>query len=130
MIQRDVRHNPVKPGIEAALKSKPVQVPVNSEKAFLINVAGIFTAVDQIQRQTQHFPVVAAHQFLKGQTVSGLRLPNEGVFVRNLHCCVARISLESDAHPHGVTHRLRWAEISARRDLPRLATAPVTRLSP
>ena len=46
MIERDVGHNPVKPGIKAALKSKAVQIPVNAEKAFLINIAGIFTAVD------------------------------------------------------------------------------------
>src|SRR5580704_2952241 len=129
VIERNVSHNPVQPSIEAALKSKAVQISVNPEKAFLINVAGIFTAVDQVQRQTQNFAIVAADEFLEGQTVSGLRLANEGMFVRNLHSCVARISLESDAHPQSVTHRLRRVVVSARRDCSRFATDPVTRLS-
>src|ERR1700683_3553288 len=110
MIERDVRDNPVKPGVETAFKSEAVEIPVNPQETFLVNIPRIFAAMNQVQCQTQYFAVIAPHELLERQTVSRLRVPNERVIVRNLHRCVARISLECDAHPHDESHRLRLTD--------------------
>src|ERR1700733_3839482 len=42
IIERHVRRNPIKPCIEAALESEAMQVPVNPQEAFLIDVSRVF----------------------------------------------------------------------------------------
>src|ERR1700747_1625760 len=41
MIQADVRYDPIQPGVEAALEAKPVQIPINLKKGFLLDVPAI-----------------------------------------------------------------------------------------
>src|SRR5712671_1971496 len=73
MIQAHVRDNPIQPGVEAALKAEAMQVAVDLQESFLVNVARVLGTLHQIQRQPQHVAVVPAHQFLKRSSVSNLR---------------------------------------------------------
>jgi hypothetical protein len=130
MIERNVCDDPVKPGVKAALEPEAMEIPVNPQEAFLVNISRIFAAMNQIQGEPQHFSVIAPDELLEGQTVSRLRIPNERMIVRNLHRCVARISLECDAHPHVESHRLRLADNASLSIVVRIATAPVSCLSP
>ncbi len=103
MIERHVRHDSIQPRIKTALKPEAMQVAINSEEAFLINIARVFGSVNQVHRQAQNFAVVAPNQFLECQAISCLGVPDERVLLRKLqHRCLARISFECDAHPHGV----------------------------
>src|SRR6266704_2535442 len=77
-----VRHNAVQPGIKTAFESEAVQIAVNLQESFLIDVPCILGPLHQIQRQPQHVAVESAHQFLESRAVSGLSLDDEGPFVK------------------------------------------------
>src|SRR5262249_12695873 len=74
MVEANVRYDAIEPGIEAAFETEAVQIAVDLEEGFLINVARVFGALHQVQRQPQHIPVVAANQLLKSGTVACLSL--------------------------------------------------------
>ena len=83
-----------------------MQVPVGAQETFLINVASVLGAVNQIQRQTQDVAIVPADQVLKSQPVTRLGLTDQCLLFAELHCrCLARISVECDAHPHRIRRR-------------------------
>ena len=84
MIERHIRHDTIEPGIEAALETEAVQVFVHPQESFLINVAGIFGAMHEVERQAQDLAVVPSHQFLECQAITGLRIANQPVLFDNL----------------------------------------------
>jgi hypothetical protein len=53
-----------------------VQVAVNLEEYFLVNVSGVFRAVQNVQRQPQDVAVVPMHQLLERRSVTRLRSLN------------------------------------------------------
>src|ERR1700740_553156 len=64
--------------------------------------------MNQIEGQAQNLAVIAVHQLLECQTVARLRTPYESLLFCKLRCrCLARISVECDAHPHGFDGRFR-----------------------
>ena len=54
-----------------------MEVAVDLQEGFLINVARVLGTLHQVQRQPQHVAVVAAHQFLEGSAATRLRLGHE-----------------------------------------------------
>src|ERR1700677_966441 len=47
VIEPHIRDDAVKPGVKAAFETKTVKVAVDTQKTFLVNVAGVFGAMDQ-----------------------------------------------------------------------------------
>src|SRR5579862_2636221 len=108
VVEGHVGNDSVEPGVKAALKSEPVQILVNPHETFLVNVPGILGTMDQIESQPQNLSVIAMHQLLKGQTVARLRIAHESLlFCNSCRRCLARISVECDAHPHRFDGRFR-----------------------
>src|SRR5580704_3362672 len=115
VIERHVGDNPVKPGVEAALKPESVQILVNPHETFLVDVPGILGTMNQIEGQPQNLSIIAMHQLLECQTIARLRIADETLLFSNpRRRCLARISVECDAHPHRFDGRFRvaWTLIS------------------
>ena len=49
MVEAYVRDNAVEPSVEAALEAEAMEIAVNLEEGFLINVASVFRALHQVQ---------------------------------------------------------------------------------
>src|SRR5579863_8077795 len=50
MVERHICHDPVEPRVKTAFESEPVQAPVNAQETLLVDVTGVFLAVDQVDR--------------------------------------------------------------------------------
>src|SRR6266404_6909870 len=82
MIQANIGDDAVQPRVEAALEAEAMQVAINLQERFLVNVARVLRTLHQIQRQSQHVPVIPAHQFLERSAVSGLRFRDYAALVK------------------------------------------------
>src|SRR5260370_15656865 len=78
VVQANVRHDAVEPGIEAALEAETVKIAVNLEESFLVNVPCILGAFHPIERQAQDVAVVPAHPFLATSAAPRLRVHPTG----------------------------------------------------
>ena len=76
LIQADVGHDPVQPGMKTAIEPERMQVPVDPRKRLLVHVARIFRRPQQVHRQPEHTLVVRADQLLKSVLVAALGRPN------------------------------------------------------
>src|SRR5256885_14566697 len=85
MIEADVRHNAVEPGVEAAFKTEAVQIAVNLQESFLINVTRVFWTLHQVQSQAQYVTVVLTHQFLESRAIAALRLHHQATLLKLRH---------------------------------------------
>src|SRR2546423_3312665 len=85
MIEADVRHNAVEPGVEAAFKTEAVQIAVNLQESFLINVTRVFRTLHQVQSQAQYVTVILTHQFLESRAIASLRLHHQATLVKLGH---------------------------------------------
>jgi len=81
VVQANVGDDAVEPGVKAALEAETVEIAVDLEECFLVDVAGVLGALHEIQRQAQNVPVEAAHQFLESSTTARLRFRNQGPLV-------------------------------------------------
>src|SRR5215471_21246628 len=77
MVQANVGDDAVKPGVEAALETEAVQIAVDLEKSFLVNVARIFRTLHEVQSEAENVAVEAANQFLESRTAARLRLRHQ-----------------------------------------------------
>src|ERR1700730_6388562 len=62
VIEANVRNDSIDPSEEGAFEAEEVQIPVDLQEGLLIDVAGVFGAAQQIEREPQALPVVALHQ--------------------------------------------------------------------
>jgi hypothetical protein len=62
--------------MKAAIEPERVQVPVDPEERFLINVACILRRAEEVHGQPEHTLVIRAHQLLESVLVAGLGSPN------------------------------------------------------
>ena len=76
LVQADIGHNPVQPGMKAAIEPERMQVPVDPEKRFLVHVARILRRAEQVHGQPEHTLVVCADQLLESVLVAALGRPN------------------------------------------------------
>ena len=81
MIEADVGDDAVRPGIKAALEAETRQILVNFQEGFLIDVAGIFGLVQNVQGDSQDVAVVAVHQLFKRFAVAALRAFDQGALI-------------------------------------------------
>src|SRR5260370_27432999 len=65
VVEAYVGDDAVEPGVKAALEAKAVEIAVNLEEGFLIDVPGVLGTFHEIERQAQDVPVMAAHQVLQ-----------------------------------------------------------------
>src|SRR5260370_19296937 len=75
LVQAQIGHDPVNPGVKRALEAEPADVLVSLQEGFLINVLGFVLRSGQVQRQPKHRLVVVAHQFLERGAAAALSLP-------------------------------------------------------
>jgi hypothetical protein len=73
LIEANIRDDAINPGIEAAFKTEAVQILINFQESFLVNVAGVFRFVENIEGDSQDVAIVAVHEFLKRLAVTRLR---------------------------------------------------------
>src|SRR5205807_860829 len=77
VVQANVGNDAVEPGVKAALKAESVEIAVDLKEGFLIYVPGVLGPLHQVQRQAQHVPVEAAHQFLESRAAARLRFRDQ-----------------------------------------------------
>ena len=77
MIQTEVGHDAVDPGVERTLEAETRQIDVRPQKRFLINVLPIFRRTGEVNGQTQHGAIVLPHQFFERGGVALLGLANQ-----------------------------------------------------
>jgi hypothetical protein len=53
-----------------------MQVSIDTQKRFLIHVAGVFRRAQKVHREPEHTLVVRANQLLESVLVAGLSSPN------------------------------------------------------
>ncbi len=82
VVQADVGDDAVEPGVKAAFKAETVQIPVNLEERFLIDVAGVLGPLHEIEGQAQDIAVIPANQFLESGAVSRLRFRHQHPLVK------------------------------------------------
>ena len=81
MIEADVGHNAVNPGVEGAIKAEARQVAINFQECFLVDVLGVFGAAQNVEREAQNLAVIALDENFEGGAVAGLRaLDEDAVF--------------------------------------------------
>jgi hypothetical protein len=72
VIETQIGHDSVDPGIERALKPEAANVYVRAQEGFLVNVLGIFLRTGEMHRQAQNWPIVLPHQFFESAGVAEL----------------------------------------------------------
>src|SRR6266852_7221326 len=82
MVQANIGDDAIQPGVKAAFKAETMEIAVDLQESFLINVARVLGTLHQIQRQPQHVAVIAAHQFLESSAASGLRFRDYAALVK------------------------------------------------
>src|SRR5260370_20072442 len=76
VVEANVGDDAVEPGVKATFKAETVQIPVNLEERFLIDVAGALGPLHEIEGQAQDLAVIPANQFLQSAPCSRLRFLN------------------------------------------------------
>src|SRR6266852_4860299 len=72
VVKADIGDNAVKPGVETAFEAESVEIAVDLEEGFLVDVAGVLGALHQVQGETKDVAVVAADQLLEREPTAGL----------------------------------------------------------
>ena len=100
LIQADVSHDAVQPGLKAAIEAERIEAPIDPEEGFLVDIARIFRGPQQVHGEPKDTLVVSADQLLEGVLVAALGRPDQ------------RISLgtQSGAYRCGciLSHKLRY----------------------
>src|SRR2546428_13721232 len=65
VIEANVGYDAVEPGVEAAFKAEAVEIPIDFEKGFLIDVPRILRPAHHVQRQAHDVAIVAAAKLLE-----------------------------------------------------------------
>jgi hypothetical protein len=72
MVEAQIRHDAVDPGVERALKAEAADVDVSTQKSFLVDVLPVFLGAGEMNRQPEYGPVILANQFFKGGGIAEL----------------------------------------------------------
>ena len=72
MIETQIGHDAVDPGIERTLKPEAADVDVSAQKGFLVDVLAVFLGSGEMNRQAEYSPVVLANQFFKSGGIAEL----------------------------------------------------------
>ena len=97
MIETEIGHDAVHPGVEGTFEAEISEVTVGLEKCFLVDVLRLGLRAGQMQCQSQHRLIVLTHEFLERSAGAALRFPNQVGVVD---------AVEGVAH-HGTARRYR-----------------------
>src|SRR5579863_2826754 len=81
VIQTNVRHDPIQPSMKTTIKPKCMNVPVNPQKGFLIDIPRVLRRSQQVHCKPQHTLIVSADKLLKSILIAALYGPNYGGFI-------------------------------------------------
>src|SRR5258708_19257182 len=65
VIQADVGDDAVEPGVKAALETKTMEIAVNLEESFLVDLPGVLGALHNIKPHTHAVPTMPTQHFLE-----------------------------------------------------------------
>jgi hypothetical protein len=81
MIEANICYDAIHPSIETALEAEAVQILINFQKCFLVDVAGIFWLVQNVQGDSQDVTVVTMDERFKRFAITRLRAFDQGSVV-------------------------------------------------
>src|SRR5258708_5607999 len=84
MIEANIGHNTVQPGVEAAIEAEGVNIAIDPQKRFLINIPRVFGRPHQVHGEPEDTLIVRANKTLEGVLVAALHCPNGASFI---HTC-------------------------------------------
>jgi hypothetical protein len=73
LVKADICHDTIQPSIETALEAEAMQILVNFQESFLVDVAGVFWLVQNVQGDSEDVAVVAMHERFKRFAIARLR---------------------------------------------------------
>ena len=97
MIETEICHDAVHPGVEGALEAEIAEMTIGLKKCFLVDVLGLSLRAGQMQREPQHRLVVLTHELFERSARAALRFAYEVGIVD---------AVEGVAH-HGTARRNR-----------------------
>jgi hypothetical protein len=65
--------------MKAAIEPERIEVPVDPQERFLVDIARIFRGPQQVHGEPKHTLVVSADQLLEGVLVAALGRPNQRI---------------------------------------------------
>jgi hypothetical protein len=68
--------------VKAALEAEAMQIAIDLQERFLVDVTGVLGTLHQVQREAQHVAVVAAHQLLEGSAAACLGFSHQTSIVK------------------------------------------------
>ena len=77
VIEAQVGHDSVDPGIEGTLKAEAANVYISTQKGFLVDVLSIFLRAGEMNCEAQHGTVVLPYQFFESGCVAELSSADE-----------------------------------------------------
>src|SRR5579885_228248 len=80
LVQTQVGHNPVDPGVERALKPEIPDIPEGLKKSLLMDVLRILLRARKVQGQSQYRLIILTHQNVKGSAGALLGFANQLCF--------------------------------------------------
>ena len=92
MVQAQIGHNSVDPGVKRAFETEADQVAIGLQKGLLVNVLRVLLRGGQAQSKTKYGMVILAHQFLEGRAIAALRLAYQDVIVNAPQCLADHVS--------------------------------------
>src|ERR1700686_730472 len=95
VIEAQVRHDPINPGVEGTLEPETSNVLVSLQEGVLVDVLGILLGSGEMEGEPQYRLVVMTDKFLEGGAVSALGLSDQ-------HRVVYTAFLPSHAAPRGL----------------------------
>src|SRR4051794_36142569 len=77
MVETEIGHDAVNPGVERALETEAIQVGVGAQKGFLEDILAILLRPGEMNGEPQDGAVILTNQFFESGRVSLLRFTNE-----------------------------------------------------
>ena len=77
VIQAQISHNAIDPGVEGAFKPKTPHVLIRFQERFLVNVLSVGLRSGEVESQPEHRLIIVTDQFLEGSAIPALRLSDQ-----------------------------------------------------
>jgi hypothetical protein len=81
MVQAKIGHNPIQPGMETAVEPEVVEVSVDPQECFLIDVTGVLRGAKEVKREPKHTLVVGLDKLFEGVMIASLRRSDQSAFI-------------------------------------------------
>src|SRR5580704_17831436 len=82
MVEADVGDDAIKPGVKAAFETEAVQVAVDLQEGFLVDVTSVLGALHQVQGEAKDVAVVTADKLLEREPAAGLGFLDKGALFK------------------------------------------------